>query len=59
MHVADSIAHALDLSGVEDEAVPEVDLATWGRLDIKPAQYLRIFQHTEEGVASLCQALGL
>lgn len=59
VHVADSIAHALDLSGVEDEAVPEVDLATWGRLDIKPAQYLRIFQHTEEGVASLCQALGL
>lgn len=59
VHVADSIAHALDLSGLEEEAVPEIDLATWGKLEIKPAQYLRIFQQTEEGVASLCQALGL
>ena len=59
VHIADCIAHALDLSCLEHEMVPEIDLATGGRLGLKPAQYLRTFDETEQGVASLCHALGL
>ncbi|NRF71820.1 HDOD domain-containing protein [Aquincola sp. S2] len=58
-HLADAVAHALDLSEAEDEAVPQVDLAAWGRLGLKPAQFHKIFQQTEQGVAALGQALGL
>ncbi|HSW04476.1 HDOD domain-containing protein [Aquabacterium sp.] len=59
VHAADAIAHALDLSGSAFESVPEIDLASWGRLGIKPAQLLPIFRETEEGVAALSEALGL
>lgn len=59
VHVADAIAHALDLSQAADEAVPDVDLAAWARLALSPPTCLRLFEHTESGVAALCDALGV
>jgi putative nucleotidyltransferase with HDIG domain len=59
VHVADAVAHALDLSGAPDEAVPEIDLVTWGRLGLEPAACFAIFKQAEEGVHALGQAFGL
>jgi putative nucleotidyltransferase with HDIG domain len=59
VHVADAIAHALNLSGADDEAVPDVDMPAWTRLGLSPSTCLRLFERTETGVASLCQALGV
>jgi putative nucleotidyltransferase with HDIG domain len=59
VHLADAVAHGLDLSDDESEAVPQVDLAAWGRLELSPTQFHRIFEQTEQGVAALGQALGL
>ena len=59
VHAADAIAHALDLSGAEDESVPAIDLASWGRLNLKRTALPGIFAETEEGVVALCSALGI
>jgi putative nucleotidyltransferase with HDIG domain len=59
VHVADAIAHALDLSGAADESVPAIDLASWGRLNLKRTALPGIFAETEQGVVALCSALGL
>jgi putative nucleotidyltransferase with HDIG domain len=59
VHAADAIAHALDLSGAAEESVPAIDLASWGRLNLKRAALPGIFAETEEGVVALCSALGL
>lgn len=57
VHAADAIAHALDLSGLEDEQVGEADMAAWTRLELSPAQYLRVFEQTESQVQGLCRSL--
>jgi len=59
VHLADAIAHSLDLNGDDDEMVPEIDASSWARLGLSPAQCLRVFERTENGVAALCQALGV
>jgi putative nucleotidyltransferase with HDIG domain len=59
VHVADAVAHALDLDAGEHERVPALADGAWGRLAPKPAQVLRAFERTETGVAALCQALGV
>jgi putative nucleotidyltransferase with HDIG domain len=59
VHAADAIAHALDLSGAADESVPAIDLASWGRLNLKRTALPGIFAETEQGVVALCSALGL
>lgn len=59
VHVADAIAHALDLSDTPDEAVPEIDLSAWDRLGLAPASCFAIFKQAEEGVEALGQAFGL
>lgn len=59
VHVADAIAHALDLSGADDEMVPDIETSAWARLALSPMQCLRVFERTETGVAALCQALGV
>jgi len=59
VHVADALAHALDLHHDPDEMVPEIEPASWERLALAPAQCLRAFERTETGVAALCQALGV
>jgi hypothetical protein len=57
--VADAIAHALNLSQVDDEAVPDIDMPAWTRVGLSPPSCLRLFEQTETGVAALCQALGV
>jgi len=59
VHVADSVAHALDLSRVPGEAVPEIGMQAWNRLGLEADRWLTIFRDVEEGVGALCQALDI
>ncbi|MDP3085935.1 MAG: HDOD domain-containing protein [Rubrivivax sp.] len=59
VHVADALAHGLDLTGQPSEAVPGAVLAAWSRLALADAQYMSILEQTEEGVTALCEALAL
>jgi putative nucleotidyltransferase with HDIG domain len=57
VHLADAVAHALDLSQLPDERVPDIDPDAWARLALTPAQGLQLLAHTEAGVQSLALAL--
>ncbi len=59
VHVADNMAHALDLSGAAWDLVPRLSLAAWDRLALVPATCVSIFQKTECGLEELCDALGI
>lgn len=59
VHVADAVAHALDLAGDPHEMVPPVHSRSWQRIALSPTQYAEVFEHTERGVAALGQALAL
>jgi putative nucleotidyltransferase with HDIG domain len=59
VHIADAIAHGLDLAQVEHERVPEIELMAWNRLGFSNDDYQRILSQTETGVAGLCQALAI
>lgn len=59
VHVADALAHGLDLMEAERESVPPAEPAAWSRLRITDAQYMAVLAQTEEGVAALCEALAL
>jgi putative nucleotidyltransferase with HDIG domain len=59
VHVADAMAHALDLADNPDELVPAVDPEAWNRLALNVPAMLKILRDTETGVTELCQALGL
>ena len=59
VHVADAMAHALDLAGDPHEMVPSIDDAAWSRLALKPGAALKVLADTEHGVAELCRAMGL
>lgn len=49
VHVADAIAHALDLSGDEEDLVPPVSSVVWNTLELGEQAWLRIFRETELG----------
>ncbi|MEJ5999359.1 HDOD domain-containing protein [Paucibacter soli] len=57
LHVADNIAHALDLSHQEAEMVPPLSMAAWGRLALSEAELHRVFEQTESRHTALCHAL--
>jgi putative nucleotidyltransferase with HDIG domain len=57
VHLADAVAHALDLSQLPDELVPDIDPGSWDRLALTPAQGLHLLAHTEAGVQALALAL--
>jgi putative nucleotidyltransferase with HDIG domain len=57
VHVADNIAHALDVSALPDELVPPLSLPAWTRLALAPEQYRQIFERTEWQLKDLCDAL--
>ena len=59
VHVADAMAHALDLADDPNEMVPAIDSAAWERLALAPRVCLNVLHDTETGVADLCQAMGL
>ena len=47
MHIANAIAHALDLSDEEDDLVPPVSLIAWNGLDLGEDVYQQVFHETE------------
>lgn len=59
VHVADAMAHALDLAGDAHEVVPAIDGASWDRLALTTPAALKVLGDTEAGVAGLCEAMGL
>ncbi len=59
VHVADVIAHALDLSNDPHERVPAVNGAAWKAVAPAEAALDALLRETEDGVQALCQALVL
>ncbi|MFM2066026.1 MAG: hypothetical protein RLZZ584_935 [Pseudomonadota bacterium] len=59
VHLADAITHALDLNQLPHEVVPTMDSAAWDLMRLTPDHAERVFRFTEDGVATLGQALGL
>jgi putative nucleotidyltransferase with HDIG domain len=57
VHVANAIAHGLDLSGDEEDLVPPVSAAMWNRLGLTQESYLQVFQETESQFESICEIL--
>lgn len=47
VHIADAIAHALDLSHLENDLVPPVSHVAWVGLDLSEEVYLQVFHETE------------
>jgi putative nucleotidyltransferase with HDIG domain len=47
VHVANAIAHALDLAGEENELVPAVSSVAWTALGLSEESYLHVFRETE------------
>ena len=47
VHIANAIAHALDLSDEEDDLVPPVSLIAWNGLDLGEDVYQQVFHETE------------
>lgn len=55
VHVADVIAHALDLSDHEDDLVPPLVESAWDRLNLGQDALRNIFRRTEEEFDEACQ----
>ena len=47
VHVADTIAHALDFSDDENDLVPPLSMAVWSSLELSPNDVIRVFRETE------------
>lgn len=47
VNVANAIAHALDLSGEEDDLVPTVSLSAWHAVGLDAVTYMQVFRETE------------
>jgi len=59
VHLADAVAHALDLAGDPHDIVPAVEPEAWDRLALATRTLPDIFGQTEAGVAELAQLMGL
>lgn len=57
VHVADALAHALDLAGLAHEFVPTIDPVAWQRVGLTEAALQSLIDETETGVRSLYAAL--
>lgn len=57
VHVADAIAHALDLEDDADEAVPLIDGACWRRVGLGADEALTLLRDVENGVRMLSRSL--
>jgi HD-like signal output (HDOD) protein len=57
VHVADSMAHALDLSGTENDMVLPLNLVVWASLKLRDDECLSIFREVETQLDDLCRAL--
>ena len=59
VHLADAMAHALDLAQDPHEVVPPVSLDSWERLGAGGLDTDTMFALVEEGVAALATSLAL
>jgi putative nucleotidyltransferase with HDIG domain len=59
VHLADAVAHALDLARDPHDIVPVLDPNAWDRLALATRALPAIFGETEAGVAELAQLMGL
>lgn len=57
VHVADNMAHALDLSHQEDDMVPPLSVAAWSRLALNEGICVQVFRAAERQHDAVCQAL--
>lgn len=57
VHIADALAHALDLSAKEDDLVPQVSEAAWSSLPIDARAFDRICREAESEFEEACQVL--
>lgn len=57
VHVADAIAHALDLEGEPDEAVPMIDGTSWRRVGLGADEALTLLRDVDNGVRMLSRSL--
>ena len=57
VHVASTVAHALDLAGVEDEMVSALSSPGWRRLALSEAQTDGLFAQVEATFADTCEIL--
>lgn len=47
VHVADAVAHGLDLSGLDNEAVPPLSLTAWTAIGLDEEGWMQVFRDTE------------
>jgi putative nucleotidyltransferase with HDIG domain len=57
VHLADCIAHALDLSSIEDDLVPPLSDDAWRRLALAETDIMEVFQETERQFEEACSIL--
>ena len=57
VHVADNMAHALDLSHQEDDGVPPLSMAAWARLALTESTCVQVFRAAESQHDAVCQAI--
>lgn len=57
VHVADALAHGIGHDDDADEAVPEVAVEVWARLNIGSDTILRALRSSGDAVDALCEAL--
>ncbi len=57
IHAANTVAHALDLSGDPDDLVPPMSHAVWNALALSDADWKRLFREIEATCAEMCQIL--
>lgn len=59
LHVADNMAHALDLSGAADDAVPPLSMAAWTRMALDDARCVEVFRSVQAQHRAVCDALSM
>jgi putative nucleotidyltransferase with HDIG domain len=57
IHVADTLSHALDLAGAQDDQVPPLSQQTWRMLALSDAACMAVFAETETTFQDMCQVL--
>jgi len=57
VHVADNLAHALDLSGRDDDLVPPLSMAAWARLGLSDAQCVSAMAEAQAQHEAVCAAV--
>lgn len=57
VHLANALAHALDLAEQEDDQAPPLSLPAWQALDLSTVACARTFQESEQLYHDMCQML--